>query len=329
MSVVLPIARPRPGTLTALGLFVAILVVGTIVSSGFASASNLRQLVVFASFVGIAAIGQTFIIVAGGLDLSVPWVFAFGGIQLSMLTNDGMPGIAALILVVALGALIGAVNGFGVTWLKVAPIVMTLAVGGLVQAYLLAVGLLKSQGNSAPQIAQSLATSRWGQVPVAGVIWIVLAIAAAGLLQRSTVGRDIYASGASDVVAYLSGVNVRRTRLLTYVVGGAASAFAGIMLSGYLGSTYVDIGSPYLFSSIAAVVVGGASILGGSGTYWGTFFGALTLTALSAVLPLFHLSDAQLKIAYGLVILGGVWVSTAGSATVGRLRRRQRRHASD
>jgi ribose transport system permease protein len=111
--------------------------------------------------------------------------------------------------------------------------------------------------------------------------------------------------------------------LVTYAISGGASALAGVVLSGYVGSTYLDIGGPYLFTSIAAVIVGGASILGGSGTYWGTVAGALTLTVLSAMLPLFHLSDAGLKIVYGIVILAGVWLSTSGGAALAALRARR------
>jgi ribose transport system permease protein len=115
------------------------------------------------------------------------------------------------------------------------------------------------------------------------------------------------------VVASLSGVRVGRVRLLTYVVSGAISAFAGVVLSGYVGSTYLQIGAPYLFTSIAAVVIGGTSILGGRGSYWGTVAGAMTLTVLSAMLPLFHLSNAGLEIVFGVVILIGVALARFGA----------------
>jgi ribose transport system permease protein len=199
---------------------------------------------------------------------------------------------------------------------------MTLAVGGLVQAYLLSIGLLKSQGNQVPAAAVDLASNRLGPVPVVALVWIAAAAGASIVLKRTVIGRRIYAVGANDVVADLSGVDVARTRLITYAISGGVSAFAGVVLSGYVGTTYLDIGGPYLFTSIAAVIVGGVSILGGSGTYWGTVAGALTLTVLSAMLPLFHLSDAGLKIVYGIVILAGVWMTTHGAPMLAALRTR-------
>ena len=312
--------RQRAVTISAYGVCALLFLIATLHSAGFASGSNIRQLLVFASFIGFAALGETFVVLAGGLDLSVPWLLAFGGIELSRLSASGVPAAVGIAIVVILGAGIGFVNGFGVAWLRVPPIVMTLAVGGLVEAYLMAVGQLKSQGNQVPRIAIDLATRTVGPVPVPAVVWLVVAVGASVVLTRSAFGRRIYAVGTSDLVAELSGVRVGRVRLMTYVFSGAVAAFAGVILAGYVGSTYLTIGEPYLFTSIAAVVIGGASILGGRGTYWGTVAGALTLTVLTAMLPLFHLSSAGLEIVYGIVILIGVAVSrlSAGLLTVTR-----------
>jgi ribose transport system permease protein len=323
MSRIAGAAREHQATVSAYALCALLFVIGTLHSSGFASGSNIRQMLVFASFIGFAALGQTLVILAGGLDLSVPWVMAFGGVQLSHWSAGGLPGGVALALVVAAGTLIGVVNGIGVARLRIPPIVMTLAVGGLVQAYLLAIGLLKSEGNQVPAAAVDMASNRIGPVPVVALVWLAAAIGVGALLSRTALGRGMHAVGANDVVADLSGIDVRRVRLITYAISGGGSAFAGIVLSGYVGTTYLDIGGPYLFTSIAAVVVGGASILGGSGTYWGTVAGALTLTVLSAMLPLFHLSDAGLKVVYGVVILVGVWLSTSGGPLVAARRARR------
>mgnify|MGYP001072586606 CR=1 FL=1 len=321
MNPVLDYLRERRTTIAAYALCAVLFAIATIHSSGFASASNIRQLLVFASFIGFAALGQTLVILAGGLDLSVPWLMAFGGLQLSNWTTHGMGGVLGIVLVVAAGAAIGLANGYGVAWLRVPPIVMTLAVGGLVQAYLMSIGQLNSSGNQAPRIAESIATDRLGPIPVVALVWLGFAVAAGVLLSRTALGRRIYATGASDTVATLSGVNVKRVRLVTYMLSGAAATFGGVVLSGYVGSTYIDIGAPYLFASIAAVIVGGASILGGRGTYWGTVAGALTLTVLSAMLPLFHLDTADLEIVYGIVILVGVALSRLGANALQMSRR--------
>jgi len=313
--------RERQATVSAYALCAVLFAIGALHSSGFAAASNIRQLLVFASFVGFAALGQTLVILAGGLDLSVPWLMAFGGIELSRLSVSGVPAVPAIVIVVAIGLAIGVVNGIGVTWLRVAPIVMTLAIGGLIQSYLLAVGQLKSTGDQVPAAAVDLASNRLGPAPVIAVVWLLCAVLTGVVISRTAFGRRVIAAGANDVVATLSGMRVARVRVATYAISGAAATFGGVVLSGYVGTTYLDIGAPYLFTSIAAVIVGGASILGGRGTYWGTVAGALTLTVLSALLPLFKLSTAGLEIVYGIVILVGVWLSSNGRTALAGLGR--------
>lgn len=317
-------AREHQGAVSAYALCAVLFVIGTLHSSGFASHSSIDQMLVFASFVGFAALGQTLVILAGGLDLSVPWLMAFGGVELSRLAGSGVPGGLGIAIVVAIGVLIGLANGIGITMLGVAPIVMTLAVGGLVEAYLTGIGLLQSRGDQVPHMAVVLAANRAGPVPLIALVWLGFAVLTWVALARSPFGRRVLAVGANDVVATLSGIRVGRVRLATYAISGGASAFAGVVLSGYVGTTYLDIGAPYLFTSIAAVVVGGASILGGRGTYWGTVAGALTLTVLSAMLPLFKLSNAGLDVVYGIVILAGVWLSGSGQAMLADLGRRVR-----
>lgn len=316
--------REHQATCSAYLLCAVLFAIGTLHSAGFASRSSIDQLLVFASFVGFAALGQTLVILAGGLDLSVPWLMAFGGIELSRLAGAGVAGGLGIVIVVLIGVGIGAINGVGVAWLSVPPIVMTLAVGGLVEAYLTAIGLLQSQGDQVPHVAVALAANRLGPIPLIALVWLAVALLTGATLSRTPFGRRVLAVGANDVVAHLSGMRVARVRLATYAISGGASAFAGVVLSGYVGTTYLDIGAPYLFTSIAAVVVGGASILGGRGSYWGTVAGALTLTVLSAMLPLFKLSDAGLEVVYGVVILAGVWLSGSGRSVLANLLRRLR-----
>jgi len=250
--------------LSAYGLCLLLFAVATGYSRGFASAANLRQIFVFSAFVGFAALGQTIVVLAGGLDLSVPWLMAFGGIQLSHWAGaGGLPDWLIIVLVVLIGAAVGLANGIGVTLLGVSPIIMTLGVGGLIQAYLLSIGLLQSTGNQVPSSAVRLATGRVGGVPVIALVWLGLALAAGFVLARTAFGRRVYAVGANAAVARLSGVAVTRVRIATYVIAGATSTLAGVVLAGYIGTSYLDIGQPYLFASVAAVAVGGASILGG------------------------------------------------------------------
>ena len=282
---------------------VALLLITALFSPGFLSASNLRSTVVLAAFVGIVALGQTFVIIGGGIDLSLPWVLNCAAIIVTLLaSSQDMPLIWVMPLVLAGGAAIGLVNGIGVALFGVPPIIMTLAVNVILQGLIL-VFTGGSPTPSAPPLIQFLAVGRLGPIPVIALIWAVLAIVASILLSKAAFGRHLYALGTSAKVAEYSGVPTQRTTILTYVISGLTAATAGILLTGYSGQAYLGMGDPYLFTSIAAVAIGGASILGGSGHYIGTIAGALVLTILSGLLPALNLSSGALLVVYGAVIL--------------------------
>ena len=191
------------------------------------------------------------------------------------------------------------------------PIIMTLAVNVILQGSIL-VYTGGAPPGMAPGLVQYLAVGRIVSVPVVLFIWAALAAAAAFLLSRTAFGRHLYSLGTSASVAEFSGVPTLRTSVATYMISGFTAALAGILLTGYTGQAYLGMGDPYLFTSIAAVAIGGASILGGSGHYVGTIAGAFVLTILTGLLPALNLSNGALLIVYGLVIL--VTVSLASDA---------------
>ncbi len=144
------------------------------------------------------------------------------------------------------------------------------------------------------------------------------------LLSKATFGRHLYALGTSATVAEFSGVPTTRTRILTYTISGVTAALAGMLLTGYSGQAYLGMGDPYLFTSIAAVAIGGASILGGSGHYVGTIAGAFVLTILTGLLPALNLSSGALLVVYGVVILLTVAVGSETLAGLGSVLFRRR-----
>jgi ribose transport system permease protein len=181
----------------------------------------------------------------------------------------------------------------------------------------------------APELIQFLAVGRVWSLPVIAFLWAMLALMAAITLSKTAFGRHLYALGTSPTVAEFSGVPTLRTTVLAYMISGMTAALAGMLLTGYSGQAYLGMGDPYLFTSIAAVAIGGASILGGSGHYVGTIAGAFVLTILTGLLPALNLSSGALLIVYGLVIL--VTVSLASEAfpdIAGRLGGRIRRRRS-
>jgi ribose transport system permease protein len=279
-------------------------------SHGFASANHVRVLLIQASFIGLVALGQSFVILGGGIDLSVPWVLNGSAILLTRFANghDG-PLVWAIPLLLAMGAAIGLLNGVGIAALGISPIIMTLGMNTILSGAL----LLYTNGSpsaGAPPLVQTLATGRWGPIPINTLIWLGLALVATLVLTWTAFGRQLYALGTNRTVAQFSGIAINRVTVSTYMISGMTAAFAGMILTGYVGQAYLGMGDPYLFSSVAAVAIGGASILGGSGHYLGTVAGALILTVLAGLLPILNLNPASLQVIYGVVILVTVALAT-------------------
>lgn len=295
-------ARNRLILFAYLGAIV-LLAVTALFSPGFLSASNLRSTAVLAAFVGIAALGQTFVVIGAGIDLSIPWVLNSAAVLMTLLCGGQDQALIWVVpLVLAGGALIGLINGVGVAIFGVPPIIMTLAANVILQGIIL-VFTGGSPTPSAPELVKFLAVGRIGPLPVIVFIWAALTIIASVLLSKAAFGRHLYAFGTSATVAEFSGVPIIRTRILTYVISGFTAALAGMLMTGYSGQAYLGMGDAYLFTSVAAVAIGGASILGGSGHYLGTVAGALVLTILTGLLPALNLSSGALLIVYGAVIL--------------------------
>jgi ribose transport system permease protein len=289
----------------ALLLFVAV----SLYSPGFANPAHVATLVTLAAFIGIAAIGQTIVIVGGGIDLSVPWVMNSAAILVTALAHgQNWPLVWIIPLILVAGCAVGVVNGIGIALLRVPPIVMTMSVNVITQGLLLIV----TRGFPPPLAPPALtfvAAGKIGPVPVMLLVWVMLTAIVVVVERRTTFGRYLYALGSNRTVATLSGVPVARTTITAYALSGTTAAIAGILLTGYSRQAYLGMGDPYLFTSIAAVAIGGASILGGSGSYLGTIAGALVLTVLNGVLPIFRLEAGALKIIYGLVILVAVFIA--------------------
>jgi ribose transport system permease protein len=294
-------------TVAAFALAALLFIIGTAYASGFASLSNVRTLAVFASVMGLVGLGETFVILTGGIDLSVAYLVDFGGIQLSYMTRTLQVGLwVDVLLVVAMGIAIGAVSGFLVAVTGAPPLVLTLGVGGLVEGYLVAVGTLQSAGDVVPPGIEHFTAGYLGPVPNMTLVWLGLAIVCALVLTRTTLGRRIYLVGTNPRAARLSGIHVNRVRFTTYMVSGATATIAGVLLSGFVQTSYIGMGSSYLFGSVAAVAIGGTALVGGTGSVWGTVGGACTLTILAFLLPILGLNSATVQIADGGIILVGV-----------------------
>lgn len=296
------------GIMVLVGLFV----VGSITVEGFFSAQNVKSMLLFASFLGLACIGQTFVVLLGGLDLSIPFVIGAANVGLLYVIGLGVPSWLAVIFILALGAIIGVINGILSFRLQGQALIVTLGTGFAVSG---GTQILTSIGSSfagnvfgaVPDWLKNLAAmsgkTLWLDVPPVIVIWIAASIVLIFGLKNTVYGRRLYAIGGNRTSARRLSISERRYWIGVYTVSGAMSAMTGALLLGWSGGGFIGVGQPYLFMSLAAVVVGGTSLLGGYGGYGFTVIGVLVLQVLTSFLVGIGLRFEWQQAIIGLLIL--------------------------
>jgi ribose transport system permease protein len=276
---------------------------GNDVDVAIAQGTNIVRLAVF---LGIIAAGQTLVIISGseGIDLSAGSVVTLTAILTYVLVNgnDRMV-LVALLVSLAVGALIGLINGGGITFLKISPFVMTLGMAGVVTGAIIVINHGNVSGKVAPIMTRLIARPWFGNVPGAILIWIIFGVLMWLLLERTTFGKQLFAIGVNRVTSKLSGVNVTRMNIAVYSLAGALAGFAGFLVVGNTGVVFINLGQPFLFPSIAAVAVGGTLLSGGKGSYWGTMAGAIVLTLITSLLTTMQMPDSVRRMVLGATLL--------------------------
>ncbi len=279
------------------------LVIGEIVSPGFSSFEHMKAVLRTASFVGLAAVGQTLVILTGGIDLTIASLITMGQI-FGCLFIDGNDANLwwAVLLILLIGGFFGLISGVGVSYLKISPLVMTLAVSSLVN------GVTLISINGAPRGRASAFLERLGAGSSAGMpsmfwIWMLFTIAVIFFLRKTVTGRQLYYLGTNDVAARYSGIRTNRIRTLAYVLSAMVSVLTGVLLAGNTARAFLGIGKEYTMWSITAVVIGGTSMAGGSGGYAGSAAGAIIIILLEGLLTVVKIPEAGRKIANGIIIL--------------------------
>ena len=276
---------------------------------GFGAYGHLRYLLELAAVIGIAAAGQTLVILMGGIDLSVGAVITVTAILLPIISPAWDPtGLVGIALVLAIATGIGFLNGAGAAYLRVPPIIMTLAMATFLQGLLVIVA-----GGSAVTVSNPavilLGQARPLGVPAGVLLWLAVSAVVLILIHRMPIGARFLAIGANPLAARLSGVSLTRNTLILYALSGFFAGLAGILVLGMNRQGYVGIGDPYLLTSIAAVVLGGTSILGGRGTYAGTIPGAILLVTTTALITVVNASPGWRSIMFGTLILALLLIS--------------------
>jgi ribose transport system permease protein len=297
-------------------VLVAVVVTATALDGGFIQGENLKAVLVQSAPVGIVAAGMTLVMIAGGFDLSVGAIFAGGAVLFAALSNK-QPLLIAAGLVVLAGAAAGAVNGLLVTRVRVNPFVATLGTGSVYG------GAVYLGSNSTPVTAAKASFSALGNntilgVPAAVVVLVIVLAVAGVVLARTIYGRSIYAIGGNDEAARLAGLRVDLLRGSTYVISGVCAVIGGMILASRLGVGQGDLSGTVALDSIAIVVLGGTSLLGGEGAMWRTAVGLLVLATLNNVLDSYALNSN-----WQSVVKGGVLIAAVAFDALSRTRRRR------
>ncbi|MFP4874544.1 ABC transporter permease [Mammaliicoccus sciuri] len=291
-----------------IGLILLIVVI-SIMNSAFLDLSNLLNLLRQVSINGLIAFGMTFVILTGGIDLSVGSILALSSAFTAILITSGLDPIVALIVGVLGGFLLGVFNGVLVTFGSMAPFIATLATMTIFRGLTLVV----TDGNPITNLGDSYMFQLFGKgyffgIPVPAVTMIIVFIILAIILQKTTFGRHTYAIGGNEVASKISGIKLNRVKILIYGISGLMSALAGAILTSRLNSAQPTAGTSYELDAIAAVVLGGTSLTGGKGRIVGTFIGVLIIGVLNNGLNLLGVSSFYQQVVKGIVILIAVLI---------------------
>jgi ribose transport system permease protein len=267
----------------------------------FLTGNQLATTFQFAAILGLLAAGQTLVMLTGGVDLSVATTATAAAFMISTFATHGTA--VSIVVALAVGLGIGFVNGIGIAIFRVNALIMTLGISTITVGALTIYSQKRFVADP-PTLVRTLGADRLlTYIPYDLFVWVPVAAAIVLGLRYSGLGRMIYAVGDNPVACRLAGVRVWQVQLTVYVLCGLFSAFAGALLVGFNNAADLGIGTPYLLPSVAAVVIGGTSIFGGSGGYSGTILGALILTVLDSLLIILDAEQSVRQIVYGLIIL--------------------------
>jgi len=280
----------------------------SLVTDRFLRADNLLTVMLQSSIIAIVAIGETFVIITSGIDLSVGSVLGLIGIVTTMLMVAHYPVFLAVVIGLLLGALIGFLNGIIIDKGGIPPFIVTLGMLSIARgAALVLTGGVPVSG--LPESFNFIGNYNvFGWLPMPVIIMLIMAVIFSKILTKTKLGRYTYAIGSNEEAARLSGINVSRIKQSVYTISGVLSALAGIILASRLFTGQPTAGNGYELNAVAAVVIGGASLMGGEGTILGTIIGALIMGVLSNGLNLLGVSPFWQQIVIGGVIVITVYL---------------------
>ena len=291
------------------GIFIAFLLICvtlTFISPQFLTISNWSIIFTQVAINALLAFGVTFVIITGGIDLSIGSVVAVSGVVVATLAHpDQFPLIIPILGGLLIGLLIGILNGFLITKSKIAPFIVTLGIMTIGRG----VALIISNGRPISNLSDSFNFIGGGEIlgiPFPIIILIIVFSVCSIVLKKTVFGRYVYAVGGNEQAAWASGINVNQVKMAVYALGGLLSGLAGILLTSRITTGQPNAGVGFELDAIAAAVIGGTSTTGGIGTITGTLFGVILIGVLNNGLDLLNVSSYYQQVAMGIIIIGAV-----------------------
>lgn len=296
----------------AFGTLIVLLVFFSIASQNFFTFSNITSILLSTAVIGILALGTTFVIVTGGIDLSIGTGMTMCSVVTGLvMVNAGLPLPVGIAAGLACGALMGFLNGVNIAVLNLPPFIATLGMMLVAQGLALVLsGVRPIYFASNPGFRKIALGELIPRVPNAIGIMFVLAIVAWVILSKTILGRYTYAIGSNEEATRLSGIDTRQWKILIYTLAGLFTGAAGIVMASRLNSAQPQLGAGYELQAIAAVIIGGTSLLGGRGTILGTLIGALIMSVLINGLRILSIQSEWQNVVVGIVILVAVFSDT-------------------
>ncbi len=296
--------------LTTVIALIILMAVITIINSNFLTANNLLNLLLQVTSNALIAFGMTFVILTGGIDLSVGSILALSSALTAGLLGSGMPVTLAILISLILGCILGVMNGLLISYGKLAPFIVTLATMTIFRGATLVYtnGNPITKGLSDTFLFQFLGQGYIVGIPFPVIIMFIVFIILYVLLHKTAFGKSVYAIGGNEKAAYISGVKLNKVKIIIYSISGIMASISGLIITSRLSSAQPTAGASYEMDAIAAVVLGGTSLSGGKGRILGTLIGALIIGVLNNGLNIIGVSAFWQQVVKGVVILIAVLI---------------------
>lgn len=285
-------------------VLVSVLIIASIMSPGYLKITHIASMLRIASFLGLVCIGQNLVMLTGSIDMSVAAVITLGNILgAQVLMGKDANILTALLIVIVAGLAVGICISFGVSKLNIPAFIMTLGMSSIVEGFAMVYTGGAPKGSTSPALTRMTSSNMVGVFSGTAVLWLVIAAGFILFMRYTKFGRNVYAVGANPVAAKFSGINVRMTKAAIFIIAAVIYALVGFLLVGYTGTTYLEVGDTYHPNNVAAVIIGGTSVKGGKGGYFGTIAGVLLMVILTDFLTVLNVQESLRQVIQGVILI--------------------------